>query len=62
MASLIVLKRAVADDSIKLTILKSRFNRLASRINRLRLSLSLDERKELHITLKEIEEQINKYS
>ncbi len=60
MTEIIALKKSAADDSIELTILISKFNRLALQINRLGNTMSREEKDELYIKLKAVEEQINK--
>jgi len=58
MPNLISLQNPMAGDSLELTILKNTFNRLATQINMLWNTLSLEEKQELYAKLKAIEEQI----
>lgn len=56
---MIRLKIVGADDPIKLTMLKSRFNRLATQINRMARTKPEEDQKKLQNGLKLLEEQIN---
>lgn len=57
----IALKRIVVDESSSLSILKSKFNRFASKLNVSGEGLSQDEIDNLLDKINELEQQINEY-
>lgn len=61
MGEQIELKRISADDPIKLSILKSHFNRLANQLNVRIYHLSQKQRKDIADQIKVIEIEINNY-
>jgi hypothetical protein len=62
MPNLISLQQPMAEDSLELTILKGTFNRLATQMNMLWNTLSLEEKQELYAKLKAVEGQIYSYN
>jgi len=61
MPDLIRLQKTLPEDSLELTILKSTFNRVATQINLLWNTLSLEERQAIYAELKWVEDQIFRY-
>lgn len=61
MPDLIRLQKTLPEDSLELTILKSTFNRVATQINLLWNTLSLEERQAIYAELKGVEDQIYRY-
>lgn len=55
------LKRMIADEPIDLTILKSKFNLCATRLNRLGESLPLNEKEALLAQINSLSHLINEY-
>ena len=58
---MIRLKIVEGDDPVKLTVLKSRFNRLATQINRMARIKPEEDQKKLYDGLKALEEQMNSF-